>query len=624
MSNYINQYKLLFGLSWIILYLVFPAWTLPISVTARFLLFSGLMIFFSISAFFMHLWFNALPVDRPLIIYPEDFSRHLKNHAGLLILCSIAALLHISPLSSPIYLIGDEALFLQGGLWIYDYFGSFWHNFMRYAFWAFWVFIISFFIVTGKRNKKSGGWLSSHKSRISTDAFFMLSTASLLLVYFVLLSDLPHDSLMVRYPPVQKLLYLVSYFVVGINYIGPRLIQLIFYILSAVYLYRTINLFSDRETALLGASIYLFSPIIFVHAHFAELPSGVLFFIILISYYFLRYLIFEDNRGLILASYFTGIGFLYKRDIFLMFFICFAYLLMHNLKKRKLHRKTPFKILTLSLVNIVPWMIIGHFFTWRNAAISLSQFTSFEKITAYFLMIPSQISWGLFIILLIAIVYVLLFKRSTLSLFSGFLFITFYLFYTSQFYGQQYPRFMTAFYPAIAIYLALFLGSAARNLKWKYSFGIIFFVITVYLIVLCAVPSLSARLITYKSPKTQLFPAGKAMEWIRDNVGDGEKILSLRFKPDLFYRDKYGINKNSILSFWYHLGEVSTPQKLKAFSRLNNISYVVFPYGPNFLWGGGNKAILDYLKENRNNEFIQAAAFNLEENYIYIYRLRTD
>lgn len=619
MRTYINQYKLLFYLSWVCIYFIHPTWALPISITARYFVFSDLIIYFLISACVMSHWLKGFPVNEPLFVYHKDFSKNIKSHIWLLIVCCIAMLLHIQPISSPVYLVGDEALYLQGGLWIYDYFGRFWYRIVQCAFLTVTGLLLIISIRKGVAGN-SGTTLTSIRTNKLKTSFFIFLAVCFLSTYFMLLRNLPHDVLMVAYPPLYKFIYLIPYFTLGINHIGPRIVQLIFCILSAVYLYRTINLFSDKETALLGASIYLFTPIVFDYAHFAELHSGFLFFIILISYYFLRFMIYQDNRGLLLSSGFIGIGFLYRRDIYLMFFICFAYLFLHKLKDRELHQRIYFKVLLLSLIPIIPWLIIGKLFYWRGAWISLSRFTSMKTVMAYFFMISEISSWIILLLFVLSAIYVLVARRNHVSLFWGFIFIAFYFLYTSQYFGVD-PRFAMAFYPTIAIFLACFLRSISHKIRWEHSFKVIYLVLTIYLIVLCAVPEIRSRMISYKDKKAQYFPNEKAMTWVRDNVKNGEKMLSLHFKADLFYRDKYDINSDRIVSFWYDLQEYfPTPEKLKGFCRENKVSYIVFPDGPSFLVGAGDKLIFKYVKED--DEFKEVTKFNLDENYIYIYKIK--
>ena len=108
------------------------------------------------------------------------------------------------------------------------------------------------------------------------------------------------------------------------------------------------------------------------------------------------------------------------------------------------------------------------------------------------------------------------------------------------------------------------------------------------------------------------------MKWVKENVKDGEKILILRVTPATFYRDKYGINRDKIVDFWYDLEEVSTPDKLRTFYSKKKISYIMFSYGfPDEM------EIMKYLKEYRGNEFTEVVKFNLDENYIYIYKINS-
>jgi hypothetical protein len=204
-------------------------------------------------------------------------------------------------------------------------------------------------------------------------------------------------------------------------------------------------------------------------------------------------------------------------------------------------------------------------------------------------------------------------------MFYGFLFVAFYLFYTADYtaiYKQH--RFSVAFYPAITVFLSQLIYTIIKKIKWKHSFKTAYFVLSVYLIVLSINPYLGTHVFADKALK---FPSDKAMTWVKDNVKDGEKIMTLRIMPAQFYRDKYGINRNKIIDFWYELDGISTPDELKEFYITNKISYIMFPYSPKYPLEG-EREILKYLKENPSNEFVEIAKFTIDENYIYIYKLR--
>jgi hypothetical protein len=141
-----------------------------------------------------------------------------------------------------------------------------------------------------------------------------------------------------------------------------------------------------------------------------------------------------------------------------------------------------------------------------------------------------------------------------------------------------------------------------------------------YLILNNTVPFLNAAFLGQPEfKKMQDYPTERAMKWVKNNVRNGEKILTIRIMPALFYRDKYGIHKNKIIDFWYEIDEVSTPEKLKKFCITNDVTYIMFPYGAVY---NEYFPILKYLNENVNNEFSKVTEFNMGENFIFIYKYR--
>ena len=615
MNNNIRQYKLLFILSWILFYLIYPAWALPISAIARASVFFGLIVFIFISAYIMNRWVCAITVDKPVIILPRDMMAQIKIHTWLLIICCISVILHIRSLFYPILIAGDEAFHLQGGLLIYDYIDVSWHKMFQAILWVVITLALIIRIIKGRLNISfSGITRSNWIKNISIFLFF-----SFLVFYFFLLKNINYIPAFTRYPPVSKLIYLLAYSAFGINHVIPRIIQLIFYLLCAVYLYRTINLFDTKEAALLGASIYLFLPIPFLYARLGELESGVICLIAINSFYFLRYIKDRDNRDLLLSAYLIGIGYLYKEPVFLIFPVCFAFLIFYKVKNH-LRSFLPMKILLLAPITVIPWMIIAKLFNWRNYTFQLSNLTSLNgKVFTYPLLLSENLSEPVFITLVLSAIYTCIFKRNMLTVFLGLLFIVYYFFIVSDI-GYLSPRFSMAFYPTIVVFLSLFISRIIQTIKWKNAFKIGFIVLTMYLITISAVSPLNDRFLTIENKKLIYFPSEKAMRWVKENIKAGEKIITIRVMSFNFYRVKYGIDKNRIIGFWYEIGDISTPEKLRAFYKRNKISYIMFTYRPNHIFTE-SFPILQYLKDNRDNEFMEAAKFNLGDNLIYIYKL---
>lgn len=650
MKNYINQYKVLFWLSWISFYLIFPAWRIGhIYYNPYNLAITKLMVYFTISAYLMHRYFNTLIVDKPFIIKINDWFIHMKNNLLFVLICCLAVVLHINILS-PVVTTGEEYN-LSITFKMYDFLNSCWHrlfNFpIQYFFWA----LIGLLVLLLLQKKIINFTLNHISARFykykSNNAISFLFILFLFIFFNAYTDFFPQISRyevgrLLREPPVSRIIYVITFLAVGMSQIGPRVIQLIFYILSAVYLYRTIHLFHEKEAALLGATIYLFSPIIFSYASLASLASGTIFFINLISYYFLRFIKNEDNRDLILTAYFIGIGFLYRREIVLMFVICFTYFLFSRIKKGDWKSILHINILLFSLVPIYPWLKIGNVQIGATGldsgmyALAWSNLIKFDELITYSLMIQSQMSWIISLLFLFSFIFILFVKRNELSLFFGLLFIAYYLFFTIMVVGKYNHRYALALYPAIAVFLAQCASDISQRIRWKHTFKLVCSVITIYLIVICLIPRSSSDIITYKykDNDSQYFPYDKAADWISKSTNN-EKILVAYFKGEfMFYLDYFGnrINQERLLVTDYeseNRQNVYPLQNLKKFCRSEKISFIMFPYSPRNSLPRVEPIIergemADYLKENMDmdNEFITAAKFNIDDNYIFIYKVK--
>jgi hypothetical protein len=627
MKTYTAQYKLLFYLSWICLYLIFPAWALPISTISRLLVFLGLLAYFSISLYILSYTLQDLNIDKSFIDENVDYRRYLKHNSALLIICGIAIVLHLYPISFPILVGGDEATHLQGGLGIYTFFDKLWSKHIDIPIqYISWLVVAIMSILLAKRNSRKyfknriACLIAGIKNNKFWRFFSPFSVFLLLAVFFYILRDLPYRDAFTRFPPVAKLLYLTSYFFLGITHTGPRFLQVLFSVLGTIYLYRAIDLFRDKETALLGAGIYLFSPIIFCFANLAEVACGTIFFVILISFHFLRFIKNNEDNDLILTSFFIGLGFLYKRSIFLMLFVCIGYLILSNFKNRNSNLGLNIKVLLISLAPIIPWLIIGKIYAWRKYEIIWSNLLSHDTLLSYMSMIPSQISWVVFIIFLISIIFAVVKKRDDLTFYFGFLFIAYYLFYTADLWTEIH-RFSMVFYPVIAVFVAQLIASIVRKIRWKHSFKLASGILLLYLILICTVwqvPPLYARFVTYKNIESRYFPCDKAMLWVKDNVKDGEKVLVIRVTPAAFYRDKYGIDREKIIEG--SLRDYSSTSELLAYCRANKVTHLMISNGPadkaNMKW-----ETIKYLKDN--NAVNEEADFNLDGNHIYVFKILT-
>jgi hypothetical protein len=572
----------------------------------------------------MNRWLNILTVDKPFIIYPENWLLLIKNNIWLSTTCFVAAILHVYQIESPVLMAGDEALHLQGGLWIYKYIDSSWNIYFQCS---LWVLLVLFFWKRQTIKSAIADFIVRFQTNKLYRNFSIIFIICILSGYFFLLKDLTHYPSFVRYPPLSRFLYLASYMLFGINHIGPRILQLIFYLLTAIYLYRTIILFNNKETAFMGACIYLFLPIPYFYAHTAELGSGTVFFITAFSYYFIRYIEGGENRDLLLASYLISLGTLFHNLIFLTFFICVAYLIFIKMgsKGKNFVSGNSFKIIFISLVPVIPWLIIGRLFTWRNYNIIWSHLFSLDRHAAFLSLIKTNISWIIFPLLLISIIFIVRNEKKGILLFFGLLFISYYLFLVADSVPQS-ARLSMAFYPAISVYISQFFSDITNKIKWKHSVKLICFVLILYLISISSVSPLNEKFYLEEKSKVEQYPTEMAMKWINDNVKEGEKILTIRILPAEFYIARLGISRDKIIDFMYDFDDVNTPQKLNSFCDENKISYIMFPYSEKpakvIVKKVNVQKIQIYLKENEGNKFSEAARFNVGKNYIYIYKLK--
>jgi len=277
---------------------------------------------------------------------------------------------------------------------------------------------------------------------------------------------------------------------------------------------------------------------------------------------------------------------------------------------------------------ILPWLKIGpgvYKSVWANLI-------EFDELIVYLMMIQSQISWIILSLFLGSIVFILFSKIDNLLLFFGVYFIAYYLFFTLMEAGEINHRYAMALYPAIAAFLAHFIFSISQRIKWKHFFKVMSLILTVYLIFLCLVPRSSSNLITfkYKDFELQQYPIEQATDWIRNRTKNDDKILflpipwSYKVYIERLYAYKDKIDHDRFVHVtWPIAKELIYPtQNLKKFCYEQNISYVVFPFGPNNAYPaiGASKDII-YLARNSDDELREVARFNLEDNYILVYKL---
>jgi hypothetical protein len=143
------------------------------------------------------------------------------------------------------------------------------------------------------------------------------------------------------------------------------------------------------------------------------------------------------------------------------------------------------------------------------------------------------------------------------------------------------------------------------------------------------IPRSSSSLTTYKYShhEIQYFPVEKATDWIRNKTGKAERVMYIFLSEYGFYLERFYENSNE-----FHQNKFASANKealysieaLKKYCLAENITYVMYAYGPYNPYDPFLDLIksMKYMHENIGSEFIKAAEFNIDDNYIFIYKLR--
>jgi hypothetical protein len=527
-NNYYKQYRLLFLVTWIVLYFIFPAWRFPqifVAVTGD--LFHPpiggqyiLLIFFFFGAIYLHYCLKKFNVSRPLPLHGHNILKYLGNNVGFVMICGVAVALQIYSKSLS-GVITAHSKGHRSALRIYEILINYWHKVfdipVQVLVWAIIIAILIIIIwkkplgyIRDRLSSLSSLYTSHHVVKVIV-AIFMVAAFYSYTEYFPYLTLNDQVVIMISgYPPVGTVLQLSMYILFGSGslFLAPLLVQFLFYIMAALFLYRTINLFLDNKTALLGASLLLFAPIVFTYATLDLKASGTIFFIVIISYFFLKFVRDGNSEDIILTAYLISLGVLYRRVIIVMFLACCVYLIILKIKQKDLHLRNNLMMLSVSLLSFIPWYFIG---TRPASTMDLSHFYT-DYLFSYLLMIPTQISWPIFALLSLSVLFILCMKRNHLSLFFGLVFVGFYTLITSVKH-EGVVRYANIFYPFISVFLAQFLHYVSQKLKWRYAFHLISIPVIIYLAILCVIPRSSTRLITFKYSdfENQHFPVDDAV-----------------------------------------------------------------------------------------------------------------
>lgn len=535
----------------IVLFIFIPLFLVPTSAVNRFIILNLFWIYF-VANYVLHK-VCGIGSER-WDAYPTRFviTSFVKNNKYLFVVLFVNFLVHIYPMvSRTILLRYDESTHVQSGLGLFTRTASMFEgvsgvdfvDFTR----GFYVAVLLAIVIF--RNKIRG--LIRLLSRLY-DQYLAVKLGVLFVVllvsygYFFFVKNLAFKIGLLAYPPMAKLLYLFSFTVFDVNEIAPRLVQLILGSTGAVYLYRAILLYYDKSTALLGAIVFVFNPLVAYYFNYAELGLGTVTFIIIVSFYYVRFLRSGHDNDLLLAYFLIGVGYLYKRPVFLLLAVVTIHLLIVHRRYVARNYGKILKLIWFSLWPILPFSVIAKNYT---APLSMDLSALFDsRVLIYIQELHTQISAVMVIVLAVATILIAIKDRNHLV---GFLVLTFLAFNALVILKAvgHYNRFSILLYPMISVFIPIFIYRVIG--RWRLALHAVTVCIAIYLFAISTfwkLPEIQPQLVLYEYFNKEHFPTDQAVRWIKEEHAEG-RVLNLEVSGTVFYRDKWKIEKDKIVEF---------------------------------------------------------------------------
>lgn len=584
----VNRYSLYFILLWIFALIIYPLW-LPFSTTEiRLAVFLLLIILVILSSKLVLKWIKNRKEDERKFNIKDKFMR-------IFILASfIFFILEIPLMAMDLPPLSDESFHIARGLWLVEPLISAFSNagidfFMAFRI-LFMLAVFSLFMFKDRITEILTRKIKRKKAII----LFLSAAAYFLIINFLAVKfhtikygtpEIGHLNWMVYYGPISNIIYSASFSLFGFLELGMRIIQPIFMILAAFYLYRTVNLFSNKKTSLITSILFLFSPIIMYFGGLSYLESGLLFFITASSFYFLRSRMENNFLDIAKCFFLVSAGYLYKQPILFMLAVMAAYIIIEEIIFERFSIKKLFKKnidylkgALFSLVIIGPWIIINQIFDTRHIG-DLSVFSnwlSINKILIYYNLIPRQTNIFLWIFFTFGLVYALISifknrKESRFYLYLASWFFIWYAIHVSYLIIEYRPiRITLPLIPAvIALSVVPVFSLLNRKIKQKKIVTWIFIILIVFTI-------FNTVSLAYTEKERRYVPIDDMFRYIKYNIDEKETILATTApNPYFFYIEKYKIKNKFVDEIWTPYKD-QNEDNLYYYMKSNNIEYAMF------------------------------------------------
>ncbi len=572
----------LFLAVWFGCYILYPAWMLPLSTGGRFWVYLGLIFYFSFNAWLLFRWIKGKIEWTPSLLTWGLMVRKIKENYLLSLAILLSASLHIYSMMLPLTTGGDEEVHSTPGLMILKNLGVYSERFLHLSprtlirlLILLAIIALIIFIFLRKRLERK---IARHPRK---SLILVVLLASILLgIYFYVLRNHSFNQVLFKFPPLERIALIVPYSLFGVHEYVARLPSLIFYLLTAVYMFKLVGLYRDRWIATLAGVLFIFIPVYFYLGSLAYPEAGAMLFILMASFYFLRHARTLRYEDLLFCVFFISLGVLYKRVVLVMWAVFGIYWLVCTVRGKKwLSWSSYLKFVWIGLVPIIPQWIMVRSFTDVHYSFDLSNWTSLKTATQNLTILPDLTTIPLFFLFAGGLIWALLRKRDNLTLYSLILFAIYYIFWTSYFCIGD-ARYMMSVLPSVVILAVSFLGELRNNIRWKKAVSILAVFMVGFMIYEIPVNPVGK---SFKYGSVFYFSYDETYTYLKDNLESREKVgfISPITAAAVFYRYKFGLEHKLDFVFLSE-DDISGSETTRRYFEKENMRYLLVFYPQNY------------------------------------------
>ncbi len=393
-----------------------------------------------------------------------------------------------------------------------------------------------------------------------------------------------------------------------------RVVQVIFIFLTAYYLYKLISLQLDKEIAMFSSILFLFIPGVFYFSNLAFMTGGELFFLVITSYYFIKYMqvyIIQDKHSLQdlgLLVLFILIGFFYKEPMLFILPVFMASLVLEYANKNHwqwqkitliFKKFRLFWLLTIITgVFAGVWIIIRYaFFALTNSQqqyLVFSNLVSLDRWINYLRLFPEMLTRPITILLLLSILYFFIVKYKDLFINRSLLLVRFSLLwiiiiiaiYTMYNWQEAVLRFLATIIPSIIILISFFINSVNKSLFFR---RIIFGIFIIFLV-------FQSIGVTYQDIDKHYWPYDELYSYLHQNLSPEDTVLFLVQHMD-FYLINENVNIHIIPPQEIPNNTLNSTKGFLGFLEEKNITHIVLADSNNIVYTTNSFAKPDIIAE---------------------------